>query len=101
MKRPYKSTDVVDRLRNVKKKCPSLRLGTHIITGLPTVTAADFDATLELLDNIDFDFMGVFVYSEHQNAKSAGITGKVDPNIAKQRASRIADQFGERVKIFG
>ena len=101
MKRPYTSSDVVDRLKNVKKRNPSLNLGTHIITGFPTETETDFNATMELLGNVDFDFLSVFMYSEHERAKSAGIGGKVGSDIARERASRIANQFGERVKVFG
>ena len=100
MKRPYKSADVIKRLGSVKREYNAIHFGTHIITGFPTETENDIDETMKLLEKVGFDFMSVFIYSEHYCAKSASLEGKVDPEIARKRAFRIADQFGERVKVF-
>lgn len=100
MKRPYKATDVIERLGNVKREYRGVHLGTHIITGFPTEMEEDFDETIRLLEGVGFDFMSVFVYSEHDRAKSAPIEGKVDLEIARKRALRIADIFCEKVKVF-
>lgn len=100
MKRPYKAEDVIERLGNVKREYTAAHFGTHIITGFPTETQEDFDATRRLLDEIGFDFMSIFIYSEHEHAKSAPIEGKVDEEIARERAFRIAEQFGEGVGVF-
>ncbi|MFA4819437.1 MAG: radical SAM protein [Candidatus Aenigmatarchaeota archaeon] len=100
MKRPYKAKDVSERLGRIKREYPSLHLGTHIITGFPSETQEDFDLTLNLLDRVGFDFMSVFVYSEHKRAKSSPLEEKIDPEIAKNRALHIADRFGELAKVF-
>ncbi len=100
MKRPYNASRVAERLKRVKRYYQSVRLGTHIITGFPSETEEDFGRTLYLLDEVGFDFISVFVYSENQRSDSAPIEGKVDPEVARKRASSIASHFGERAKVF-
>lgn len=100
MKRPYKREDVVNILGNAKKRYPSLRIGTHVIVGFPTETEKDFDNTVELLDEVGFDFVSCFVYSEHESANSALLEGKINPEIALKRVDKISYHFGDKVRIF-
>lgn len=100
MKRPCNSSKVAERLKRVKRDYPTVRMGTHVITGFPSETEEDFGRTLDLLDQVNFDFISVFVYSENQRADSVPIGGKVGQDIARDRASRIANHFGERAKVF-
>ena len=101
MKRPYRAEDVVEKLKQVKKDYQALRLGTHIITGFPSETESDVDETIRLLEEIDFDFMTTFVYSEHKQARSSKIDGKVDHEVARRRALRISERFGDKVTVVG
>ena len=51
---------LVERLRSA---IPDLALGTDIIVGFPGETEHDFEHTLEVMEEVEFDSAFTFVYS--------------------------------------
>jgi len=101
MRRPYNHQDASQAIRRIKNCSPNLRVGTHVIVGFPTESEEDFQSTLNLLDEVNFDFISCFPYAESSNTKSAEIPGKISKEIRSERVDRILTKFGERVKSFG
>lgn len=101
MKRPYHAQDVITGLQTIKSCHPSIGIGTHIIIGFPGEGEEDFQQTLRLLGQVDFDFVTAFAYSEHPNASSAKLPGKVAYSTIVERAERMRGFLGDKVKILG
>jgi MiaB/RimO family radical SAM methylthiotransferase len=93
MRRPYSIVDIQKDLLSLKKEVPSFKIGTHIIVGFPGETEADFQATLDLLQNIPFDFLNVFLYTDHIRADSFHFSLKVPIDEIKNRFQRIVAWF--------
>jgi MiaB/RimO family radical SAM methylthiotransferase len=99
MKRPHKATDAINSLRRIKQDYPYINVGTHLIVGFPGESEEDFEATFKLLEEVDFDFVSCFPYSEHETARSAKLSDKVDSETIDERLNVIAKFLGDRVKI--
>jgi len=97
MNRRYTRNDVIDTLKLTKRF--SFDIGTHIMVGFPDENDDNFDDTLDLLRQVDFDFVTCFAYSEHLRAKSAKISRKVDSVVVEERLSAIEKMLGDKVKV--
>jgi MiaB/RimO family radical SAM methylthiotransferase len=99
MRRPYKVRDVMHSLSWIKQHAPHIALGTHVIVGFPSEKESDFNQTIRLLCEIDFDFVTCFRYSEQSSAPSAKLNPKVPEEIKLSRLSRLHALLGERASI--
>ena len=97
MHRGHNRTDAIRSLLAVRNY--SFDIGTHIMIGFPRETNADFNDTLELLKEINFDFITCFSYSEHPKAQSADIHPKVSQRDVEKRIRKISELFWDRVKV--
>jgi tRNA A37 methylthiotransferase MiaB len=61
---------------------------------------ADFDDTIDLLKQINFDFVTCFPYSEHLRAKSSSLDNKVPSKVVTERIKKISrvTRYGEYSK---
>ncbi len=98
MRRPHKSAAVREALTTVKKRF-HVGIGTHIMIGFPSETETDFRQTLRLLDDVNFDFITCFSYSEHELTYSAKIPYKIGSDTIERRLEDISKILGSKVKI--
>jgi MiaB/RimO family radical SAM methylthiotransferase len=101
MRRPYTADDVRRVLRWIRAHAPHVAIGTHIIIGFPGEGESDFDSTMQLLRDVDFDFVTCFRYSEHPSARSAVLASKVPADVATQRLALVKALLGDRVTVIG
>ena len=81
---------LVERIRNI---IPGVMLRTSFIVGFPGETEADFGELCDFVRAAEFDWMGVFGYSDVDSAKSYALDAKVDEeNIAARRNRLMAIQ---------
>ena len=99
MKRPYTSEEVVDSLKSVKDVAPHMKQGTHVMVGFPGEGEHEFSETVSILNEINFDFITCFPYSEHKSADSAKLDGKVSVAEVNERIDRLTEEFREKIKV--
>ena len=63
MKRNYSARDYVEKVRRLRAVRPDLSLSSDFIVGFPGETDADFEATMDLIDEVGFDASFSFIYS--------------------------------------
>lgn len=97
MGRKYGKEDAIFTLKEIKKF--SFDIGTHIMVGFPGEAEENFNETISLLNEIDFDFVTCFPYSENPRAVSASLPNKVSERIVEERLERITHLFGSKVKV--
>ena len=64
-------------------------LRTSFIVGFPGETEADFRELCDFVRAAEFDWMGVFAYSDVENAASHALGAKVDPEKIADRRDRL------------
>jgi tRNA-2-methylthio-N6-dimethylallyladenosine synthase len=79
---------VVDRLRDA---IPDLALGTDIIVGFPGETEGDFQATLSLVEDVEFDSAFTFIYSPRTGTEAASLPDQVPDDVKHERLERLVE----------
>jgi len=97
MRRRYNKEDTISALKAIKNY--SFDIGTHIMVGFPGEMEKDFDDTLNLLGEVDFDFVTCFPYSENPRAMSASLPNKVSRELVEKRLEKIIHLLGSKVKV--
>jgi tRNA-2-methylthio-N6-dimethylallyladenosine synthase len=64
MRRGYDREGYLRKIDGLRRRMPEIALGTDVIVGFPTETPGDFEDTLRLLDEVEFDTVYSFTYSE-------------------------------------
>lgn len=93
MNRPYIIEKIVPLLTQLKEELPNAYIGTHFIVGFPGETEEDFEKSVYLVQKIKFDFLNVFIYTDHKLAESYLYPDKVPNEIAIKRYKRLIQVF--------
>jgi tRNA-2-methylthio-N6-dimethylallyladenosine synthase len=75
-------TRLIERLRNTR---PDIAITSDIIVGFPGETESDFKESLQLVDEIQFDNIFSFRYSERMRTVASRLPDKVDESEKQQR----------------
>jgi len=89
MGRHYIGEDLYRLFHDIRKKVPDAVLRTTLIVGFPGETKADFETLLAFVEEIQFDHLGVFTYSDADDLPSHGIGGHVSSETANERHDTI------------
>ncbi len=71
MNRGYTKAEYLDKIRRVKEKIPDIFLSTDVIVGFPTETNEEFEDTLDVLREVEFDHIFSFIYSRREGTPAA------------------------------
>lgn len=91
MKRGLDANGLRRLLLELRREIPQLRLRTSVIVGFPGETEADFETLLNFLEEIQFDRVGVFTYSEEEDTSGADLEDDVPMEVKIQRMDAVMD----------
>ena len=92
MRRGYTRSEYLDRIDRLRQRCPEVALSTDIIVGFPGETDADFERTLELLGQVEYDEIYSFMYSPRAQTVSAKLyNDDVPQEKKKERLKQVQD----------
>jgi tRNA-2-methylthio-N6-dimethylallyladenosine synthase len=80
MNRKYTKEEYLDKIRKVKETLPNISLSTDIIVGFPGETDADFEETLDVLRQVEFDQAFMFIYSKRKGTPAAEMAEQIEEN---------------------
>jgi tRNA-2-methylthio-N6-dimethylallyladenosine synthase len=89
MKRGYTTLEYKSIVRRLRCARPDLSLSSDFIVGFPGETAADFDATLELIDEVAFDSSFSFIYSPRPGTPAAELADTTPYETKLARLQRL------------
>jgi ribosomal protein S12 methylthiotransferase len=93
MKRGSSGAAFLKILERVRKTIPGVSIRTSFIVGFPGETEKDFRELCDFVRAAEFDWMGVFSYSDEDTSKSFALENKVDEQtIARRRNTLMAIQ---------
>ncbi|MGD2164096.1 MAG: 30S ribosomal protein S12 methylthiotransferase RimO [Anaerolineae bacterium] len=83
----------VDRVRNtigrLREAMPEIAVRTTFLVGYPGETEAAFDALLRFVEEMRFDRVGVFTYSEEEGTPSAELVDDVPADVKERRRQQL------------
>jgi len=89
MKRGSHGEAFLKLLERIRATIPGVALRTSFIVGFPGETEADFAELCDFVRAAKLDWMGVFDYSDVDNAGSHALAGKVDAETITDRRNRL------------
>jgi tRNA-2-methylthio-N6-dimethylallyladenosine synthase len=98
MRRGYTVERYLARVEQLLGKAPDIELHSDFIVGYPGETAADFDATVELLRRVQFAQSYVFKYSPRPGTIAAELPDDV-PDAEKERRNQVLLAVQEEITL--
>lgn len=89
MKRGKGGSSTLELLRKLRSRIPNLTLRTTFITGLPGETDEDFAELCDVVKEIRFERMGVFVYSPEEDTPAATMENQIERHVAQERKDHL------------
>jgi ribosomal protein S12 methylthiotransferase len=89
MKRGSNGDAFLKLLERTRATIPGVSLRTSFIVGFPGETESDFEELCDFVKAANLDWMGVFEYSDVDNAGSYALDEKVDAKTIRDRRNRL------------
>jgi tRNA-2-methylthio-N6-dimethylallyladenosine synthase len=89
MKRGYTTLEYKQRIRALRAVRPDIAISTDIIVGFPGETERDFEATLKLVADVQFDQSFCFLYSRRPGTPAASLPDEVELGVKRERLARL------------
>lgn len=93
---------VIEKLR---RQIPDICLRTTLITGFPGETDEDHEELMGFVNEMEFDRLGVFTYSQEEDTPAAQMEGQITEEVKEERQreimelqQEIAFELAERMK---
>jgi len=98
MQRLYTRDEYMRRIEWMKNARRPISITTDIIVGFPGETDEDFEATLDLLDEVEYDSLFSFKYSPRPNTAALAMEDKI-PEEEKTRRIMILNEKQRAIQI--
>ncbi len=93
MKRGYTALEYRSIVRRLRKARPGLSLSSDFIVGFPGETEDDFEATLQLARELEFDGSFSFLYSPRPGTPAAALPDPTPREVKLERLQRLQAQL--------
>ncbi len=99
MKRNHTVLEYKSKIRKLRAIRPHLSLSTDIIVGFPGETDADFEATMKLVEEMNYDTSFSFIYSARPGTPAASLPDDVSMEVKKARLARLQERINQQAQI--
>lgn len=99
MNRKYTREKYLQLVEYAKNSIPDLVLTSDVIVGFPTETKEDFEQTLSLINEVDFQGLYTFIYSIRQGTPAASME-QIDETIKHERFEQLCSLQNIKAKTF-
>jgi tRNA-2-methylthio-N6-dimethylallyladenosine synthase len=98
MKRGYTSLEYKEKVRKLRAARPGISITTDFIIGFPGETERDFEATLKLTREVNFDQSFNFIYSRRPGTPAAALPDEESYDVKQHRLVRLQAVLDEQAR---
>ena len=91
MNRTYTNSEFLNLVETVRRYIPDTSISTDIIVGFPGETEAEFEETLQVMNQVVFNRAFMFKYSLRPGTKAAEYSDQINEEIKQNRLARLID----------
>lgn len=91
MNRKYTRNEYLDKIGRLRDSVSGLALTTDIIVGFPGETEQDFEMTVKLLEEVQYDGIFAFKYSKRPRTSALKLSGHLPEEVKEERLARVLD----------
>jgi len=100
MHRKYRPWNYREKIEKIRAAMPTAAIGADVMAGFPGETAAEFEATRRLIEELPFTYLHVFTYSARPGTPAANMRDQVPVHIARERNRILRDLGAEKKQAF-
>ncbi len=78
-------------VEKLRKAMPDIAIRTTLIVGFPGETEEEFASLKNFVEEMRFDRLGVFTYSQEEGTPAASMDGQIDEDLKEERQRIIMD----------
>mgnify|MGYP003584639850 FL=1 len=100
MKRGHTALEYKSIIRKLRKVRPNIQISSDFIVGFPGETAQDFEDTMNLIAQVNFDMSFSFIYSARPGTPAADMPDDVSEDEKKQRLYLLQQRINNQAAQF-
>lgn len=100
MKRNHTALEYKSIIRKLKAVRPNIQISSDFIVGFPGETAEDFEQTMNLIAQVNFDMSFSFIYSARPGTPAADMPDDVSEDEKKQRLYILQQRINNQAAQF-
>lgn len=89
MGRRTSKEDILNKIALLRREIPDITIRTSLITGFPGETDEEHKELLDFVNEVKFDRLGVFIYSEEEDTPAASYDNQVDERVKQKRYDEL------------
>lgn len=101
MKRDYKAEDFIECMDGMRRYHPAISLRTELIVGFPGETKNDFADSLQLVAQLNLDFVRANIYEDRPNTPASKMREKIPDDVKRIRRKKIIRQHWKNLVLSG
>ena len=100
MKRGHTAFEYKQKIRKLRRIRPQISMSSDFIIGFPNESDEDFEHTMQLIDDIDFDHSFSFIYSIRPGTPAADLEDNIPQEVKKKRLARLQQKINSNAQQF-
>jgi ribosomal protein S12 methylthiotransferase len=89
MNRDVTREEIISTVKKLRSKVPSVAIRTSVMVGFPGETAAEFNDLKALVEELEFEHLGCFTYSQEEGTVAGRMPDQIDDAIKERRQDEI------------
>ena len=98
MNRKYTKEQYLDLIKRIRNKIPDVVFSTDIIVGFPGETEEDFEDTIDVVKQVNFEQIFMFIYSRRVGTRADKMENQIPEEIKHKRFDRLKQVFEESIE---
>lgn len=99
MKRGHTTLEYKQKIRRLREQRPDISLSSDFIVGFPGETERDFDQTMKLIEEMNFDQSFSFIYSARPGTPAASLIDDTPMAVKKDRLFRLQALINKQAAV--
>lgn len=99
MKRNHTILEYKSKVRRLKKIRPNLSMSSDFIIGFPGESDQDFEDTMNLIREINYDLSFSFIYSSRPGTPAADLRDDTPMEVKKQRLAILQERINQQAQM--
>ncbi|MCA2016503.1 tRNA (N6-isopentenyl adenosine(37)-C2)-methylthiotransferase MiaB [Vibrio tritonius] len=96
MKRPHTGIEYKSIIRKLRKARPDIQISSDFIVGFPGESDKDFQDTMKLIRDVDFDMSFSFIFSARPGTPAADYPCDLSEDVKKERLYELQQQINSQ-----
>lgn len=96
MKRGHTVLEYKQKIRRIREQRPDISLSSDFIVGFPGETERDFEDTMKLIRELNFDQSFSFIFSPRPGTPAANLPDDTPMAVKKERLARLQQQINSQ-----